>query len=60
MKSAFPQAGIHEDKLYLYTDHDICPLNEQRYMMKDWLVFSTSDIKTWTEHPVPLSVADFV
>jgi len=24
-----------------------------------WLVFSTEDMKTWTEHPIPLRISDF-
>ena len=27
--------------------------------MKDWLVFSTTDLKNWTEYPIPLKVEDF-
>ena len=27
--------------------------------MKDWLVFSTTDMKHWTQYPVPLKVEDF-
>ena len=27
--------------------------------MHEWLCFSTSDMKTWTEHPSPLNVKDF-
>ena len=27
--------------------------------MKEWLVFSSPDMVTWTEHPVPLKVTGF-
>ena len=27
--------------------------------MKDWLVFSTTDMKHFTEHPVPMKISDF-
>jgi len=27
--------------------------------MNDWCVFSSDDMKTWTEHPTPLHAADF-
>jgi Beta-xylosidase len=57
--TADPAALVHKDKVYLYTGHDICPPGKDRYEMKDWLVFSTSNMKTWTEHPSPLSVSDF-
>jgi beta-xylosidase len=57
--TADPAAMVHKGKLYLYTGHDVCPLNENRYVMNEWLVFSTEDMKTWTEHPVPLRTTDF-
>jgi beta-xylosidase len=27
--------------------------------MKDWLLFSTTDMRNWTEYPVPLKITDF-
>lgn len=57
--TADPAALSYKDKLYLYTGHDVCPPKENRYVMNEWLVFSTSDMKTWTEHPVPLRTSDF-
>jgi beta-xylosidase len=57
--TADPAAMVYKNKFYLYTGHDICPPNENRYVMKDWLVFSTEDMKTWTEHPIPLRTTDF-
>ncbi len=52
-------AMVHGGKLYLYTGHDVCPAKENRYVMNEWLVFSTEDMVTWTEHPVPLRTTDF-
>lgn len=57
--TADPAALSYKDKLYIYTGHDVCPPKENRYVMNEWLVFSTSDMKTWTEHPVPLRTTDF-
>lgn len=57
--TADPAALSYKDKLYLYTGHDVCPARENRYVMNEWLVFSTNDMKTWTEHPVPLRTTDF-
>lgn len=57
--TADPAAMIYKNRLYLYTGHDVCPPNQERYVMKDWCVFSTDDMKTWTEYPTPLSVKDF-
>ena len=57
--TADPAAMVYKNKFYLYTGHDVCPPKENRYVMNEWLVFSTEDMKTWTEHPVPLRVTDF-
>ena len=32
---------------------------QERYVMNEWCVFSSPDMKTWTEHPVPLKAKDF-
>ena len=29
------------------------------YLINEWCVFSSPDLKTWTEHPVPLKAKDF-
>ena len=57
--TADPAAIVHQDKVYLYTGHDEAPPRRDGYVMKDWLVFSSPDMVTWTEHPVPLKVTDF-
>jgi beta-xylosidase len=57
--TAYPAAMVYKDKVYLYTGHDVAPPKENRYVMHDWLCFSTSDMVNWTEHPSPLNVKDF-
>lgn len=57
--TADPAAMVYEDKVYLYTGHDEAPKEKHFYEMHEWLVFSSADMKTWTEHSVPLSVKDF-
>ena len=57
--TADPAALVYKDKVYLYTGHDAAPLNHNGYEMHEWLCFSSTDMVTWTEHPVPLSVKDF-
>jgi beta-xylosidase len=57
--TADPAALVYKDKVYIYTGHDQAPDREQRYVMNVWLVFSSSDLKKWTEHPIPLKVTDF-
>ncbi len=52
-------ALVYREKVYLYTGHDVAPAKESRYVMNDWLCFSTTDMKTWTEHPSPLDTRAF-
>jgi beta-xylosidase len=56
--TADPAAIVKGDTLWLFTGHDFAG-NQRNYKMKDWLVFSTTDMKNFTEHPVPLKVTDF-
>jgi beta-xylosidase len=57
--TADPAAMVYKDKVYIYTGHDVAPARENRYIMHEWLCFSTSDMNNWTEHPSPLNVKDF-
>ncbi|WP_316741452.1 glycoside hydrolase family 43 protein [Pedobacter antarcticus] len=57
--TADPAALVHRDKVYLYAGHDEAPAGKEHYVMNEWLVYSSSDLKTWTEHPVPLKAKDF-
>lgn len=47
------------DSLYLYTGHDEAPAKESRYVMHEWLCFSTADMVHWKAHPSPLNVKAF-
>lgn len=57
--TADPAGLVYTDKLFIYAGHDECPPKENRYVMNEWLVFSTEDMRTWTEYTVPLKVSDF-
>jgi len=57
--TADPAGLVHNGKVYIYAGHDQCPAPKERYEMNEWLVFSSSDMKTWTEHPIPLKPSDF-
>lgn len=54
-----PAALVHKDKVYLYAGHDEAPNDFNFYKMNEWLVYSSSDMVHWQEHPVPLKVTDF-
>ena len=57
--TADPAALVYKDKVYLYTGHDVPEKNVNSYRMNDWLVYSSSDMVKWEEHPVPLKTTDF-
>lgn len=54
-----PAAMVHDGKVYIYGGHDECPPPNEHYLINEWCVFSSPDLKTWTEHPVPLKAKDF-
>lgn len=56
--TADPAALVLGDTLWLFTGRDFAG-GQNGYVMKDWLAFSTTDMKHWTEYPVPLRPADF-
>lgn len=47
--TADPAAIVHNGKVYLYAGHDECPDRENRYVMNEWLIYSSSDMVKWTE-----------
>jgi arabinoxylan arabinofuranohydrolase len=56
--TADPAGFVENDTLWLYTGHDF-EGGQKGYRMKDWLLFSTTDMKNWTAYPVPLKISDF-
>ncbi len=58
--TADPAAFVDNDgTLYLYAGHDVCPAPQNYYRIDEWSVFSSKDMKTWTQHPTPLHAKDF-
>jgi hypothetical protein len=51
-------AMVHEDTLWIFTGEDAAG-GQNRYIMHNWCVFSTTDMKHYKEHPIPLYGADF-
>ncbi len=55
--TADPAPLVHNDTLFLYTTHD--EDSSTWFTMKDWRVFSTTDMVNWTHYDVALSLDDF-
>ena len=47
--TADPATLVHDGTLYLYTGHDEAD-DQQMFNITEWLCYSTTDMKTWTDH----------
>jgi len=56
--TADPAAIVEKDTLWLFAGHDSTG-GQRGYKMKDWLVYSTTDLHRWTEYPVSMKITDF-
>ena len=56
--TADPAVCVEGDTLWLFAGHDMQG-GQTGYVMKDWLLYSTTDMKHWTEYPSPLHIDDF-
>jgi beta-xylosidase len=54
--TADPTARVFNDTLFLYPSHDLDTATW--FSMNDWHVFSTTDMRHWTDHGVALSLSD--
>ncbi|MDE6542007.1 MAG: family 43 glycosylhydrolase [Muribaculaceae bacterium] len=52
-----PAPYVHGDTVYLFTGHD--EDDAQYFKMKDWQLFSTTDMLNWTYRGTPISTATF-
>ena len=49
--TADPSARVFDGRVYVYTSHDQNNSdNDQHFDMLNWHVFSSDDLKTWTDH----------
>lgn len=56
--SADPATFVSGDTLWLWTGEDRNGRNV-RFSMSNWSIYSTPDMRHWTEHATPLSPSDF-
>ncbi|WP_294326595.1 glycoside hydrolase family 43 protein [uncultured Sphingomonas sp.] len=56
--TADPAPLVAGDRLYLYVGHDQAE-RDQMFNMREWLVYSTTDMRHWTDHGPIMKVADF-
>lgn len=56
--TADPAPLVVGNRLYLYVGHDEAR-GDEMFNMREWLVYSTSDMKRWTKHGPIMNVKDF-
>jgi arabinoxylan arabinofuranohydrolase len=56
--TADPAPLVVGDTLYLYVGHDEAQRDEM-FNMREWLVYSTTDMKRWVDHGPIMKVTDF-
>lgn len=57
--TADPAALVYRDTVYLYAGHDQAEPGRGFYDLREWLVYSSTDMVNWKAHPVPLRAKDF-
>ncbi len=55
--TADPAPLVYNDTVYLYTSHD--EDDAFGFEMKDWLLYTSTDMVNWTDHGVVASLKDF-
>lgn len=56
--TADPAALVHDGRLYLYVGHDEAR-GDEMFTMREWLAYSTDDMRNWTFHGPIMKATDF-
>lgn len=57
--TADPAALVVGNTLYIYAGHDEAAPSQQNFVMRDWVVLSSTDANTWTNHGPRLAISSF-
>lgn len=57
--TADPGAMVSGGRVYLYTGHDEAPVGGTAYVMRDWRVYSSANMTSWTDHGSRLNASAF-
>lgn len=57
--TADPAALVDKGRVYLYAGIDEAPVDGKTYVMNEWRVYSSCDMKNWTDHGSPLRSSTF-
>ena len=59
MYTADPAPLVYGDTVFLYVGHDEDDAPDRAFLMREYALFTSSDMVNWTPHPVPLKTSDF-
>ena len=57
--TADPAVLVDKGRVYLYTGRDEALETDKKYVMNEWRVYSSCDMKNWVDHGSPLKVSTF-
>ena len=57
--TADPAALVDNGRVYVYVGKDEAPVGGKDYVMNEWRVYSSCDMKKWTDHGSPLRYSTF-
>jgi arabinoxylan arabinofuranohydrolase len=57
--TADPAALVDNGRVYVYAGIDEAPEGGKDYVMNEWRVYSTCDMKNWTDHGSPVKYSTF-
>lgn len=57
--TADPAAFVEHGRVYLYTGHDEAAPGGTDYVMNEWRIHSSCDMRHWTTHPAPIKLSIF-
>ena len=59
--TADPAPMVYKNTVYLYTSHDEdnSPPGQGRFLMRDWLCYTSTDMVNWTDHGAVASLRNF-
>ena len=57
--TADPAALVDKGRVYVYVGKDEAPVGGKEYVMNEWRVYSSCDMKKWVDHGSPLRYSTF-
>ncbi len=57
--TADPAPVVYLDTVFLYVGHDEPDAPDNKFLMREYRLFTSVDMVNWTAHPAPLKTSDF-